>query len=70
MLGLHDIKVIIFPDVQKGKETAINPSTTLFHQIFMIFHRIGICNSIRYISKIVLLFCLTIDSKTENSIFC
>lgn len=34
----------------------------------MIFHRICIGDSIRNISKIVLLFCLAIDSKTENSI--
>lgn len=42
MIGFGGIEVIVFEDVEEGEKTAVDPSSTLFHEIGMCFH--GICS--------------------------
>ena len=60
MFGLHGVEVVIFPDVKEGEETAVDPSSALFHQVLVVFHGVCLCNGIGHVSKVVFLFGLAI----------
>lgn len=69
MIWVYDIVVVISENVQKGKQTTVNPSTSLNHQIFMRFHRISISHRVRNILECIFRICLAVNSQTENTIF-
>jgi hypothetical protein len=68
MAGLHGVEVVVFVDVEEGEETAVDPSTTLLHQVLVVLHRIGFGNCIGDVSEVVLLFGLAVDAQTQNTI--
>ena len=70
MLGIHDIEIIVLQDIEKSEKTAVDPTTSLFHQILMRFHGICFCNCIWNILQVILLFCLAINTQTKNSVLC
>ena len=70
MLGFHCVEVVIFVDVEEGEETAVDPSTTLFHQVLVILHGIRLCYSIWDVSQVIFFLGLAVNTQTEDTILC
>lgn len=68
VFGLHGVEVVVLVDVEEGEETAVDPSTTLLHQVLMIFHGICLRNSIWHVTQVVLLLSLAVYAETEDTI--
>ena len=68
MARLHGIEVVVSKDVEKSEETAVDPTTTLLHQVLMILHGIGLGYGIRNISQVILLLRLAVNSQREDTI--
>lgn len=68
MAGVHDIKVVIPENVQKGKQGTVDPSSSLSHEILVTLHGIRICNCVRHVFKQILAVHLTVDTKTQDTI--
>lgn len=69
MFGLHCVEVIVLVDVEESEETAVDPSTTLFHQVLVVLHGICLRYGIWDVSKVVFLLGLAVDAQTEDAIF-
>lgn len=68
MIWFEDVEVIVPPDVQEGKQTAVNPPSSLAQQGLVILHGVCESHSIRDVGEGVLGFGLTIYTQTQNSI--
>ena len=68
MFGLHCVEVIVLVDVEESEETAVDPSTTLLHQVLVVLHGICLRYGVWHVSKVVFLLGLAVDSQTEDAI--
>lgn len=41
MLGVHYVEVIVFEYVHKGEKRTVYPSSSLVHEIYVVFHRVS-----------------------------
>jgi hypothetical protein len=64
MLRLLTVEMIVVPDIKESKHTTVNPSSALFHQILMTFHRICFGHRVWNVPEIVLLAWLTVYAQT------
>ena len=69
MVGLAWVEIVVLKDVKKGKQTAVDPSTPLLHEVLVAFHGICPCSRIRNVSQIELALGLTVDSQGEDTVF-
>jgi len=49
MFGFHSIEVVVSEHIQEGEHTAIDPSSTLFHEILVSFHGVSLGDGIRHV---------------------
>lgn len=68
MPRLHRVEVIVLEDIEEGEERTVDPSASLLHQILVVFHWICLGDSIRYVTKVVLLLGLAVDAEGKDTI--
>lgn len=69
MVGLAWVEIVVLKDVKKGKQTAVDPSTPLLHEVLVAFHGICPCSRIGNVSQIKIALGLAVDSQGEDTVF-
>lgn len=60
--------MIVAPDIEEGVHATVDPSSSLFHQIFVTLHRICAGECVCCVMESKIFTWLAVDTKTKDSI--